>query len=155
MGKMTKKEAEEIKRLHEEGRAGPRVYHIIEPSGNVHSSVWTGELENACIPVSRVRELLSIQHIEHVYVIWKGRPAHLFLDELGYLHELQVNPKATRIYMNATLRREGLHDYLYEDLAASPMFKVVDLQDSIRARILIHAAKMVLGRALLWEGGYE
>lgn len=130
-------------------------YHILEPSGNVHSSVWTGTLEDGCIPQARIRELISIKVLERVRVIWKGRPAFLFVDELGYLNQTELNAKATRIYMNARMRREGLHDYLYEDLAASPMFRVTDLQSSIKARILVHSSHIIMGRALLWEGSAE
>lgn len=130
-------------------------YHIIEPSGGVHSGIWTGQLDDACIPHSRICELLSIREVEHLTCIWQGRPAHMFVDEFGYMHDAAVNPKATRIYMNATLRRNGHLAFLYENLADSPLFKITDLQDSLKARILVRSAHIILGRALLWEGGYE
>lgn len=136
---------------------GSRRYHLIEPSGTVTTAEWTGGLEYGCIPYDRIRELLSYKEIDHVSVIWRGRPAHMFVDELGLMHELQVNPKATRIYMNATFRREGLHDFVYEDLERSPMFgDSTDFAKNLQARVLVYSFRsMIVGRALLWEGGLE
>lgn len=127
-------------------------YHIIEPSGTVLTAVWKGKLEDGTIPRVLMQEMLGIRELEHVSVIWPGALAHMWVDELGLMHGREVNPKATRVYLNASFRRVGLHEFLYEDLAANPAFHMRHMEQYAKARIIVGSTKMILGKALLWEG---
>lgn len=128
-------------------------YHVIEPGGTVHSHEWTEPMELHCMPIEVIEKLIGCKAIEVIWVTWKGQRRAMFADELGNYKGLQPNAKATRIYMNKMFREEGLHDYVYEDLSESPMFKEEQLKANLQARVLIKSLRvMITGTVLLWEG---
>jgi hypothetical protein len=62
-----------------------------------------------------IEPLLDGAPLEHVSVLWNGKPADMFVDELGRLElttrpPLPRNEEATTIYRAAALRREPERD---------------------------------------------
>lgn len=55
-----------------------------------------------------IRPLLDGHDMEHVTVLYDGRRADMFVDEMGGCIGLPVNDAATAIYRAATLRRAPL-----------------------------------------------
>lgn len=87
-------------------------YRIIDPNG----SERTGQIERAKVSDYRgikafvepiLREVRADAPLEHVAVLYNGRRASMFVDELGAILSppLAVNPKATEIYHAASKRR--------------------------------------------------
>lgn len=126
--------------------------HIIraDEDNTYESKEWTGELEYACPPFSEIRKLIGLEPdsmIEHVAVLWKGKRAHMFVDEIGAIRGLPRNERATRIYYNATISRRGLNRlvYVYDDLTKDPYQQILVEEPGFQ----------IVGTAALWEGDME
>ncbi|MDB5412095.1 MAG: hypothetical protein JWR10_430, partial [Rubritepida sp.] len=52
-----------------------------------------------------IMPLLGCEQMEHVWVLWEGRQADMFVDETGVLKGLPENQVASAIYRAAFLRR--------------------------------------------------
>lgn len=77
-------------------------------------------------------------HWEHVNVLFEGRHCHMFVDEVGILKGLPINPKATVIYYNNVNKRKGRPTY--DDLSVwQPPYDV-------------NIAQPIAGPAILWTG---
>lgn len=125
------------------------MYHVIKPDGTVVSENYVGALEFGTPAWSYMRQLIGLkenQNLEHVNVLWKGKAAHMFVDEDGIMHRLPRNEKATRIYYNYTLRRyhSKPEKYMYNDLTKDPNSAYVEIPGF-----------QILGTAFLWEGDME
>lgn len=120
--------------------------HTIYPDGAVASEDYAGPVEYRAPPFAEMRHRLRCDTVEHVSVLWKGRPCHMFVDEDGRAKELPRNERATRVYYNATLRRRGETAYLYDDLS-SPANRL--------PRGFEDPGFYIVGAALLWEGDLE
>lgn len=129
------------------------ILHTIKPDGTYSSDEWTGELEYAAPPFRSLKSLLAQADpvhegcdIEHVNVWWKGKLAHMFVDETGLYKPAKRNQRATRIYFNLTIKRDRLSPALiYDDLAKMPTYLSDDIQRGY----------CIVGVALLWEGDLE
>ena len=133
------------------------ILHIIQPSMKVISAEWKAPLKYKCPDYKDMYELLKTDCIEHVSVLWQGQHRHMFVDENGISNQLEANPKATRVYWNATLNRNNLKGLLYNDLSAPPVLNLIEaetLQSATNAGMLLHNA-VIWGTALLWEGEME
>lgn len=124
------------------------MYHVIKPDGTVVSTDYVGPLEYGTPAWATFRQLIGLTEddlIEHVSVLWKGKKAHMFVDEEGRAHGLPRNNKATRIYYNYTVSRVGLPKQIYNDLSKDPLLDapIEDLGFDI------------VGPAILWEGDME
>ena len=132
--------------------------HTILPSGEVTSVEYQGPLEYRCVPFQAIRRLIDPRDegrltIEHVSDLWRGTAAHMFVDEEGIRKELPFNPRAWRIYLNASLRREAGHRLLYYDLLRSPEFTRAELESAgTKLRVQIRTCPPIVGPAVLWEG---
>lgn len=129
-------------------------YHILYPDGGTASGEWTGRLEHGWPSFKDIRSRLMFEPnalLEHVSVLWKGRPAHMFVDEMGLITQppRQVNPRASRIYWNATLNRFKYTALLYNDLTLD--YKV-PRSYSLLLNELELADSPIVGPAFLWEG---
>lgn len=129
------------------------VLHTILPDGTYRSEEWEGPLEYACPPFralkGRLEEADSIHEgcdIEHVNVWWNGKLAHMFVDETGRYKPARRNDRATRIYYNMTMKREGRDQLLYEDLEQEPKNLPIGIEQP---------GYDIVGAALLWEGDME
>lgn len=122
-------------------------YHIIKPTGEVLSDTFTGELEYGTPAFSTLRQMVGVKEnesLEHVSVLFRGKRAHMFVDEEGRLHRLPRNEKATRVYYNNTIARMGLAQYMYDDLSVDPVPGFVE-----------DPGFDIVGTAVLWEGDME
>jgi hypothetical protein len=88
-----------------------------------------------------IKIFLDGANVEHVSVLFNGKPAHMYVDEDGLSKTLPFNRKATRIYANLSLRNSGLPTY--DDLTKQPPRGVVCIGPHTLA---------IVGRALLWTG---
>lgn len=121
--------------------------HVINTDGTFQSEEYQGELTYGTPSWEHLKSLMKIAPgdlIEHVSVLWKGKRAHMFVDEEGIMHKLARNEKATRIYYNATFKRFGRA--LYNDLSIAPKFKDRAYEDP---------GFQIVGPAVLWEGDME
>lgn len=126
--------------------------HTIIPTGIVTSEEYTGPLEYAAPPFATLRKMISGPNeavrttIEHVNVLWKGKHAHMFVDEDGLAKCLPLNHKASRIYGNNMVSRErgAKSPLIYNDLQ-KPAFDYRFDFDTFH----------VVGVAVLWEGDIE
>ena len=122
--------------------------HIIRPDGTFESQEYTGPLECACPPWDDLAKMIDCHHAEHVNVLWKGKHAHMFVDDVGLAKELPFNARATRIYANATLdRSRALRHRIYSELADDPIVT--------RPFAVDDGYFNIVGTAVLWEGGFE
>lgn len=127
-----------------------RTYHIISPNGEVKTAEYEDVLEFSCIPFAQMLEMLGFSEgtpLEHVNVLWRGKRAHMFVDEEGLLRNppLRINAKATRVYWNATWSDQAGKKYY--DLSAPP-----GNIDELSFRLQLPP---IVGPALLWEGDLE
>lgn len=127
--------------------------HTIYADGTYKSEEWEGPLEYAAPPFRVLKGRLELAdpvhagcNIEHVNVWWHGKLAHMFVDETGRYKPACRNERATRIYYNMTLKREGSDKLLYEDLAQSPKSLPIGIEQP---------GYDIVGAALLWEGGMK
>jgi hypothetical protein len=119
--------------------------HVIETTGIVTSQNYMGELEFACPPLGYLRALVPLaSDIEHVFVWFKDKQCHMFVDEHGRRKRLRRNEKATRVYYNAVFKRERV-PLIYNDLS----YPVVPLP------LLEINGFDIVGTAVLWEGEME
>lgn len=109
-----------------------------------------GELLYSCPCFNFMAQKLEVSHVEHVSVLFNNKHCHMFVDEVGLIRGLPVNPRATRIYYNNTFKREGLATLVYEDLAANPQLPV-----GSHAQITGLITNLIVGPALLWTGDME
>lgn len=125
--------------------------HVIRTDGTYSSEPYTGPLKYKCPPWGKLEELVGCSGVEHVNVLWKGRAAHMFVDDVGLFKYLPQNKRASRIYGNNTIARtlQTLHSPLiYNDLTQNPVPDRGDWQfpwDQF----------MIAGTAVLWEGEME
>jgi hypothetical protein len=110
--------------------------HVIETDGAVTSVSFSTPPT-----FDDIRQWVSCETLEHVSVLFKGREAHMYVDEDGLSKDLPLNHRASRIYANVLLSRIGRPTY--DDLTIEPSRGVVISQD----RPLI-----IVGRAVLWCG---
>lgn len=132
-----------------------RTYHIISPNGEVKTAEYEDVLEFGCIPFAQMREMLGFPEgtlLEHVNVLWRGKRAHMFVDEEGLLRNppLPFNQAATRVYWNATMQREGRTEMIYDSFFENPNY-LGRLEDPCDREDLAP----IVGPALLWEGDLE
>lgn len=92
-------------------------------------------------PWNYIKGVIGCRTMEHVAVLFNGKPAHMYVDEDGISKELSINLRASRIYSNVTLRRAGLPTY--DDLTEPLPGGLV----SVGSREL-----KVVGRVVLWTG---
>lgn len=126
------------------------LYHVIKPDGSVVSEDYVGKLEYGTPAWSMLRELVGLKEndlLEHVSVLWKGKAAHMFVDEEGRLHKKSHNPKASRIYYNSTMQATGHLRFIYDDLSKPP--------GNVEQLSVIFDGYDIVGTAVLWEGDME
>jgi hypothetical protein len=124
------------------------MYHVIKPDGTVTSEDYVGPLKYGTPAWSTFRQWIGLDEddlIEHVSVLWKGKKAHMFVDEEGRMHNLLINKKATAIYYNYTLQRHRFHTY--NDLSKDP--------DPAELLAVMEPGFDIVGTAILWEGDME
>ena len=129
--------------------------HTIYADGRVQSAHYTGPLQFDAPPSRHLAQIIGGDClIEHVNVLWQGRLCHMFVDDMGHRKSLPANPKATRIYWNATWQHMGKPEMMYSDLEASERLAVPleELESEVRSELL--SAPTIVGIALLWEGSY-
>jgi hypothetical protein len=127
---------------------------MIPVKGPAETTEYEGPLEYKCVPFADLRKMLGMEGhdlIEHVSVLWQGKPHHMFVDEEGRLRGKPLNPIATRIYWNATLQRRGKADLIFDDLTANFLLKPAQL----RTLPVELADAYIVGPAILWEGDME
>ena len=128
--------------------------HVISTEGFVSSQDYKGALVNGAPHFSLIKELIGGGYVEHVNVLWKGKPAHLFVDEDGHFKKLKFNAKATRIYWNNSFRKMHLQAWEYDNLSIKAQFaQTLPMPDV--AKRFIESAAPILGIAVLWEGKFE
>lgn len=120
--------------------------HLINVDGSSTSKEYSGELEYLAPSFKEMYKILNCSTIEHVDVLFKGRPCHMFVDEDGRAHGLTRNELATRIYYNATFEREGKLALITDRLEVP--------EGRLRAGVETPGFDIV-GPALLWEGDLE
>jgi hypothetical protein len=87
------------------------------------------------------KQFANGNHWEHVTVLYAGKRAHMFVDEVGKLKNLPLNPKASLLYLNVTNSRIGRRTY--DDVTVwEPPYDVPQ-------------AFLIAGPALLWTGELE
>jgi len=131
-------------------------FHVIDEQGHVQTADWTGPTEYGCPRFKHIKYELGFKPeapLEHVSVLWLGKPAHMFVDEIGLLTGRELNPKATRIYWNNTLSRHGRKSLIYNDLTADPA--VNQMVDTAVLEGLGLLEAVIVGPAFLWEGEME
>lgn len=122
--------------------------HVIRPDGTYTSEDYVGELTYGTPAWATLRELVGLKEnelLEHVSVLWKGKQAHMLVDEEGRLHKKPYNEKATAIYYNCTFQRHRF--FTYNDLAKPPPRSLITA--------IISPGFDIVGNAVLWEGGME
>lgn len=90
-----------------------------------------------------MKKFIECETLEHVSVLFDGKPAHLFVDEDGSTKELPVNERASAIYANVLRSRYGLPTY--DDMTKTPPSHVKTMLEFGRPIV-------ILGRAVLWTG---
>jgi hypothetical protein len=123
------------------------MYHVIKPDGTFVSEDYVGALEYGTPAFATLRQLIGIKEnetLEHVTVLWKGKRAHMFVDEDGRMHKKPRNEKATRIYYNFTFQRFRYSQY--NDLTQHP---------NPADRFFEEPGFDIVGTAILWEGDME
>jgi len=126
--------------------------HLIDTNNTVISTNYLGRLSEGAPPLEVLREMIGCKWIEHVSVLWKGERKSMFVNEEGLLEDRMINPKATRIYWNATLQRMHHPQLIYADLDKPPAFT---LEESGIAYLFLSTASHIVGKAVLWEGDFE
>jgi hypothetical protein len=131
-------------------------YHVIFEQGVVRTADWLLPLQFGCPRFEHIRDSLGFKPdapLEHVSVLWQGKLAHMFVDEIGLMTGRELNPKATRVYWNNTLSRHGRKSLLYNDLTADPAVNQIVDTAILEGLGLFEA--VIVGPALLWEGDME
>ena len=131
--------------------------HILKPDLTVRSVEWVAPLKYKCPDFKDMYDLVGTDCLEHVNVLWQGQKRHMFVDENGLSKALKFNLRATRIYWNATLKRNKRTDLLYNDLSVPCGIGRDDLlamKDS-KSPLAILNHSVIVGTALLWEGEME
>ncbi len=65
-------------------------------------------------------------YLEHVSVLYKGKSAHMYVNEEGLIHGLPTNPRATAVYF-AAARQRGEVPELESPGIAGPAILLVDI----------------------------
>jgi hypothetical protein len=125
----------------------PKLYHIRtnEQVEEIPPEDY-GKLEYKCPSFSFMKERLGYSPIEHVTVLYQGKPAHMFVDEEFLLRdeEPEFNAKATRLYQNASLERYTHTDlFTYNDVNEPP------------GDVFMEGLNVILGDVMLWTGEIE
>lgn len=102
--------------------------HFIEPSLDHTGSVVERIEERGELSLNELRDYIG-GYVEHVSVLFRGRRCSMFVDEEGLLKGLKLNPTATMIYWEATMRR-----------------------DERSVQWMMQNATPIVGRAVLYEG---
>lgn len=95
------------------GRLFPTRYLVITADGfrSEHEVQWPYEPGYKLLSATILPHLRAVRpgaHLEHVGVLFEGMPADMFVDDMGAVVELAVNPEATKIYRTAWLGRYPL-----------------------------------------------
>ena len=130
--------------------------HTLHPEGLVQSAAWTGPLEYLAPPFSHLKQIVQCDDLEHVNVLWLGRRCHMFVDEHGHSKKLRVNPRATRIYWNASFYNLKALDFIYSDInSVTQIENEAFVAATIEVKRLISGGAPIIGIVALWEGSWN
>jgi hypothetical protein len=105
-----------------------------------------GALEYGSPTLAFMYAKLNCDTVEHLTVVYEGKPMHLFFDEEGLASPKRPNDRASALAGNRHLRGQRMQKFRYDDLTKTPPPAIATL---------LATGMLIVGDALLWTGEME